>query len=139
VALNALVSSERVNAIMGWVMVGVTTVGAVESFLTSAFLWSGFSLLLVAVASLPALTTRDWMAMVPWPLLFSAAVAVVARAIELYSETAGYLAIATLALLMVVELGHRFAVGFGVLTTMAIERSGSLLSFTPISGSGPSS
>lgn len=67
--------------------------------------------------------------MAPWPLLFGAAVAVVARTIELYPEIAGYLAITTLALLIVVELdvftpielGHRFAVSFGVLTTMAIE------------------
>lgn len=128
-ALDALVTGERVNAIVGWAMVAIVVLGAVESFLTSAFLWGGFSLLLVAVASLPALTTRDWMAMVPWPLLFSAAIAVVTRAVELYPEIAGYLAIATLALLVVVELdvftpvelGRRFAVGFGVLTTMAIE------------------
>jgi hypothetical protein len=129
VALDALLNSARINAIVGWATVGVMVIGAVESFLTNAVLWGGFSLLLVAVASLPALTTGDWMAMVPWPLLFGAAVAVIVRAIELFSETAGYLAIATFALLMVVELdvftpvelGRRFAVVFGVLTTMAIE------------------
>jgi hypothetical protein len=105
------------------------TLVAARSLLTGALLWGGFSLLLAAVASLPALTTRDWRAMVPWPLLVSAAVALLAITVELYSETAGYLAIATLALLVVVELdvfttvklGRRFAVAFGVLTTMAIE------------------
>ncbi len=107
----------------------MVTLWAVESILTGDLLWGGFSLLLAAVASLPALTTRDWLAMVPWPLPFSAAVAVIARATELSTETAGYLGVATLALLVVVELdvftsvelGRRFAVAFGVLTTMAVE------------------
>ncbi|WP_327051192.1 hypothetical protein [Halomicrococcus gelatinilyticus] len=129
VALDALVTSERLNAVVGWVSVAMVTLWAVESILTGDLLWGGFSLLLAAVASLPALTTRDWLAMVPWPLPFSAAVAVIARATELSTETAGYLGVATLALLVVVELdvftsvelGRRFAVAFGVLTTMAVE------------------
>lgn len=128
-ALDSLVTSERVNAIIGWVMIGIVALGSVERFLTNALLWGGFSLLLVAVALVPALTTRDWTAMVPWPLLFVAAIAVIARAANIYPDITGYLAIATLALLMVVELdgftsvefGRRFAVGFGILTTMAIE------------------
>lgn len=128
-ALDALVTSERVNALIGWIMIGNVALGAAESVLSNSLLWSGFSLFLVAVASLPALATRDWTAIVPWPLLSVAAIAILARAAEIYSETAGYLAIATLALLVVVELdvftpvelGHRFAVVFGVLTTMAIE------------------
>ncbi|WP_458188798.1 hypothetical protein [Haladaptatus sp. NG-WS-4] len=83
-ALDALVRSERVNAIVGWVVVAIVTLWAAERLLTGAFLWGGFSLLLAVVASLPALITRDWMAMVPWPLPFGAAVAVAARAVELY-------------------------------------------------------
>lgn len=124
-----LTTSERLNAIIGWILTGIMAVGAIKSALTNAFLWSGFSLLLVAVASVPALTNRNWAAMVPWPLLSVATVAVIARAADVYPETAGYLAIAALALVIVVELdvftpvelGRRFAVGFGVLTTMAIE------------------
>lgn len=110
-------------------MTGIMVVGAVESVLTSALLWGGFSFLFGAVTSVPALTTRDWTAMAPWPLLSVGAVAVIARAAEVAPEIAGYLAIATLALTVVVELdvftpvelGRRFAVGFGVLTTLAIE------------------
>lgn len=128
-ALEALVTSERANAIVGWTAIGIVILGAAGSFLTSALLWGGFALLLAAVASVPALTTRDWTAMVPWPLPFSAPVAVVAKTTEFYPEPAGYLAIAALALLVVVELDaftpveldRRFAVGFGVLTTMATE------------------
>lgn len=123
------VTNERIHIITGWLLIGIMVVGAVESFLTRSLLWSGFTLLLVAVAVLPALATQNVRAIVPWPLLFAAAVAVIARATNFYVETAGYLAIATLALVVVVELdmftpvelGRRFAVAFGVLTTMAIE------------------
>jgi hypothetical protein len=129
VVLDALVASERVNAIISWVMIALVALGAVESLLTGALLWGGFALFLAAVASIPALTTRDWLAMVPWPLLGGAAVAIVARALEIYPEIAGYLGIATLALIVVVELDvftpveleYRFAIVFGVLTTMALE------------------
>lgn len=124
-----LITSEQLNAIVGWILTGLVAVVAIEGTLTNSFLWSGFSLLLAAVASVPALMTRDWTAMVPWPLLSVATVAVIVRAADVYPETAGYLAIAALALVIVVELdvftpvelGRRFAVGFGVLTTMAIE------------------
>lgn len=127
--LDEFVNSERTNAIIGWVLLGVAAISGVESVLTGAVLWGGFSLFVVAVAALPALATDDWTAMVPWPLLSVAAVAVVARAVEVYPETAGNVAIAALALVAVVELDaftsveltRRFAVVFGVLTTMAAE------------------
>lgn len=110
-------------------MVGVIALGAAESFLTDAILWGVFSLLLASVVALPALTTGDWTAMISWPILFVAAVAVIARAVGIYAEIAGFLAIATLALTIVVELeaftsvelSRWFAVLFAVLTTLAIE------------------
>jgi len=119
----------RVNAGLGWASNGVVTLAALESVLSETPLWGGFSLLVVIVVSAPALVTREWTAMVPWPLVSVAAIAVTARAVGFSPDAAGYLAIAMLALLIVVELdvftsielGRRFAVGFGVLTAMAIE------------------
>lgn len=127
--LGELANGERVNAVIGWMMIGIVMLGAAESFLMNALLWGVFSLLVVAVAAIPALTNHDWMVMVPWPVLLVAAIAVVARAAEFYSEAAGYLAIATLALIVVVELeaftpvelSRWFAVSFAVLTTLAIQ------------------
>lgn len=127
--LTGFLTSERVNAILGWGLTGIVALGAAESLLTHAPYWGGFSLSVAAVASLPALAIRNWMAMVPWPLLFVAAIAVMARVVGFYPEIAGYLAIAALALIIVVELdvftpvdlSRRFAVVFGVLTTMALE------------------
>lgn len=103
--------------------------GAVESFLTNDPLWGIFSLFLVVAASLPVLTLHDRTAMVPWLLLAVGAIAVLARATGFYVEVAGYVAIATLALVIVVELtvftqvelSRWFAVLFAVMTTMAIE------------------
>lgn len=102
---------------------------AVESALTGAYLWSGLTLFAAAVAVAPALVTGDWRAMVPWPLLLLAAVAVGVRALGVAPETAGYVAVAALALVLVaeldaftpVEMTRRFAIVFGVLTTMALQ------------------
>ncbi|WP_247731083.1 hypothetical protein [Halovivax limisalsi] len=119
----------RRNAVLGWALTGAIGLAAVASVRSGALLWGGFAIVLGAVASTPAVIRRDWTAMAPWPLLATAAIAVGARAIELYPDVAGFLAIAALALVLVVELdaftpvelGPRFAVVFGVLTTLAIE------------------
>lgn len=128
-SLNALAHSEPVNAIIGWLLLGILVLAIVESLLTNAFLWAGFSFLLVTVTVLPPWLTADWTVMVPWPLLLIAAVAVLLRASGMYLEIAGYLAVATLALITVVELdaftsvemSRRFAIGFAVLTTLAFQ------------------
>lgn len=117
------------NAIIGWVVAGVVMVAAPVSFVTTEPIWGGFSLVFVAVIALPAVATHDWTAMAPWPLLAVAAIAITARNGGLYPETVGYVAIATLALVIVVELdvstsirlSRRFAVAFAVLTTLAVE------------------
>jgi hypothetical protein len=67
--------------------------------------------------------------MAPWTLLSVAAIAVIARIAGVYPEAAGYVAIASLAIVVVVELdvftpihlSRRFAVGFAVLTALAME------------------
>lgn len=110
-------------------MITIVIVGAAGSILTGSLLWGGFLLFVAFIASLPAIATQNWTALVPWPLLSVAAISAVARIAEIYSEPTGYLAIATLAFVVVVELdvftsvelGRRFAIGFGVLTTLAIE------------------
>lgn len=73
--------------------------------------------------------TRDWTTMAPWPIISIATIAILARLMGLYPEAAGYIAMTTLALVIVVELDNftsiqlsrPFAVGFAVLTTLAIE------------------
>jgi len=129
VTLEDLVHGQRANAALGWTLLAVVALSAVEGVFTTSVLWRGLALLVVVVASLPALATRDWTAMLPWPVLSVAAIAVIARAVGLDPEAAGYLIVATLALVVVVELevftsvelSRRFAVAFAVMTTMALQ------------------
>ena len=129
VSLGWLARSRRVNALLGWVLTGTVVLGVVGSFRMDALLWGGFASVVAVVTTVPALSTGDWTVMPPWPLLLGAAVAVLARTIGVYSEIAGYFAVAVLALVTVVELdaftpvdmSRRFASGFAVLTTMAVQ------------------
>nr|WP_233341113.1 hypothetical protein [Haloprofundus sp. MHR1] len=117
------------NATIGWILTGAVAMTGLTSVLTHEILWGVFSGFVAVVISLPALLTRDWTAIVSWSLLAVAAVAVLARAFDFYSNTAGYLAIAALALIIVVELdvftsvelSRRFAIVFAVLMTMALQ------------------
>lgn len=129
VQLQAVVHSDRINALIGWLVLSIVAFAAVESFLTGAFLWGGFTLFFIGVTMMPALSTGDWTVMVPWPLLVVAAVAMIGRVLGIYLEIAGYLAVVTLALIVAVELdaftpvqmSRRFAVGFAALTTLAVQ------------------
>ena len=121
------IHGERVTAVVGWGLIAVMAAAAVESLLTGAVLWGLFSSVFVVVAVLPALADREWTAMAPWVLLLVATAAVVSRAAEFHSEAAGFVAIATLAVLVVVELeaftsvrlGRWFALSFAVMTALA--------------------
>ena len=128
-ALKSLVHGERVNAVLGWAMAGIVALVAIESFLTDAFLWGSLAILIVAIVALPAAVTGLPTAMAPWPIPFGAAVAVVLRAFDFYPDITGYVAIGTIALLLVVELdvytrvelSRRFAVVFATMTTMSLQ------------------
>lgn len=125
--LDRPIHGERVTAVVGWGLIAVMAAAAVESFLTGAPLWGLFSSAFVLLAALPALMSREWTAMAPWVLLLVATAAVVSRAVELHSEAAGFVAIATLAVLVVVELetftpvtlSRWFALSFAVMTALA--------------------
>lgn len=127
--VDDLVHGRRANAVIGWIVAGVLTLAAAMNVATNAVVWGGFSVFLVAVVAVPALVARDWTAMAPWPILSVATSAVIARVMGWYPEAAGYVAIATSAIVIVVELdvftpvhlSRRFAVGFAVMTTLAIE------------------
>lgn len=129
VTLDGLIHDERTNAAVGWLLLGIVAVDGVENLLRDVPLWGGFELLVVAVAAMPALMTREWTAMVPWPILSITALAVLVGTAVVPFEMTVYLAIASLAFVVVVELeaftsvelSSRFAVGFAVLTTIALQ------------------
>ncbi|MFW6018562.1 MAG: hypothetical protein ACOCPX_07045 [Halapricum sp.] len=112
-----------------WVLIAAVGLLGLVSLVTGELLWGGFVLLIAFVAALPALVLGAWSATVPWPLLAVPAVAAFAWVGEFNRETAGYLAIVALALIIVIELesftpielSRRFAVVFCVMVTMALE------------------
>lgn len=124
---TSLARDERVNALLGWLLVGTLAVSVVDRLVAGALLWAGLTLGVVALAVVPPLVTRAWTVMVPWPVVGLGVLAVSVRG--LYPELGGYLAVTTLALLAVVELdaftpvemSRRFAVGFAALTTLAVQ------------------
>ena len=119
----------RTNALIGWVLLAAVVVSGVHSLLTRQFLWSGFEVLFVVLAALPAAVSGDWRVLVPWPLLLVGAVAFVGQSLGFHQELTGYTAVAAFALVAVgeletftaVEMSSRFAVSFAALTTMAIQ------------------
>lgn len=110
-------------------MTAIIVLVAVQRFLTAAYLWSGLTFTIAVAIAVPALRTSCLAAIVPWPLPFVAAAAVVLRAVEFAPDITGYLAISTIALILVVELdvytdvqlSRRFAIIFATMTTMALQ------------------
>lgn len=127
--LHFLGHSEPLNAILGWVSVGVLAISIVYNLLSGVLLWAGFSATILIVVLLPPWSTGRWSVMAPWPLVSVSALAVWSGSTGFSSEIAGYVAVAALALLVAVELdaftavemSRRFAVAFAVLTTLAVQ------------------
>ena len=127
--LKSLVRDEEVNAVLGWATTSIIALAAIESYLTDAYLWGSLAVLTISVVALPAVVTSRLTAMVSWPIPFVAAVAMVLHAFELSPDVTGYVAIGTIALMLVVELdvytevelSRRFAVVFATMTTMSLQ------------------
>lgn len=126
---HSLVRGGQSNALIGWFVAGCVALTAVANLHLAPSIWVGYALLLVGVVALPAVVTGDWVTMIHWPIAAIAASAVILRVTGVVPEVAGYVAIVALALVIVVELdtftsvelSRRFAVGFAVLTALAIE------------------
>ncbi|WP_255149183.1 hypothetical protein [Halorarius halobius] len=128
---SVLEDAER-NAVLSWLLVGFVVAVAGGSLLAGDLLWAGFALSVAAIAVVPAVTFRDPTAMLPWEVLLLAVLPLLGRVVttELTAfrgNVASYLSVAALALVVAVELdlltpvemNHRFAVAFVVVTTMA--------------------
>jgi len=126
---DPFVNDDRANAVLGWALLVVLIGAAGQSALAGQLMWSGLSLIVAIAIAVPALVTRTATTIVPWPLVFVAAVAVTVRTLGYAVEVAGYVAVAAVALVVVVELdvftevdmSRRFAVVFAVLVTLATE------------------
>jgi hypothetical protein len=128
--LDLLFRERRSNALVGWAIVALFVVVAVEEVLTGDLLWGAFVFVGALLASLPAIAYRNFEVMPPWEVLALTAPPVLGRAfatLDVTSAFTTYLAVATFALLIAVELQAftptkmtiGFAVLFVVVTTMA--------------------
>jgi len=134
--LASVVESRRVNAALAGSIALFLAVAAVGQFFAGELEWAGFTVAVLIVALVPPVVRRSPTAMLPWEVVFLAALPIVSRAL-VAGETVGgmtfsgrittFVAVAAVALLIAVELdvftgvkmNHRFAVVFVVVTTMA--------------------
>ncbi|WP_265112133.1 hypothetical protein [Halosolutus halophilus] len=125
--LQSLIENERINAVFAWPVVCSIIVAALVTVRQGSFLWATLATAIAALAFVPAIVRRDALVMPPWEVLTVAAIPIWVR---LYGTLpiAGFLTVATIALLVTVELdaftpiemSGRFAVAFVVLATMAV-------------------
>jgi hypothetical protein len=117
------------NAALSWFLVGIVLAFAFTAVLVGQFVVAGFALAVVAVGLAPVAATGSWRTMLPFPFLFIAALplAVSVFTPDVATDLLTALSIATLALLVVVDLHlltavrmtPAFATFFVVLSTLA--------------------
>lgn len=125
--LAPLIERERADAAVAWLATFALAAAGWQLLADGAAQWAALAALLVAVAAVPPLATRDPAVTMPGELVVLIAVPVVARAAGLFVQATPFLAVAGLALLAAValdaftslEMTPRFAVAFVVVTTMA--------------------
>lgn len=128
--LGTAVEDQRLNAALGWSLVGFLCAVAVETLLDGALLWAGFSLVAGALALVPTAVHRDPRVMLPWEVLLLATLPVLGNAFAttaLSHRIATYVSVAAVAVIVAVELhvftsvrmNHAFAVTFVVVATLA--------------------
>lgn len=130
--IGSVLEEAKINAAIAWGLVVFVLSVAVANVLTDDLLWAGFALVVAILALVPPIRYRDATAMLPWEVLLLAGVPLFARVVAelaaLQGDVATYLSVAALALVVAVELDlltpvemdHRFAVAFVVITTMAV-------------------
>lgn len=122
-------STEKLNTVLGWLLTAIVGLATLEYLLSANWLWSSFAIVCLLVILVPPLLTRNWAAMAPGPLLVLVTIGIVAGGNQIFPETAGYVAVASLGVLIAIELdvftsvemSRRFALGFAVLSTLAVQ------------------
>lgn len=136
-SLSSPIRGERTNAALAWTAAGVlAAVGAVTLVVDSPP-WALMWLFVAGLVALPAVLTRDPTTVVPWPLPACGAAAAGLRFVGVDPELVGYVAVAAVSLIAVVELdafgaaemSPRFTVVFGAMTTMAVQAWWSVVQF----------
>jgi hypothetical protein len=134
--LRDVVESQRLNAVLAWLLVGFLLVAVVVNLRQRSVVWAGFVAVVAVLALVPAVRYRDPLTMLPWEVLLLASLPVVGRTLVVGQTLGGvvltgrvttYLAVAAVALIVAVELdvftpvrmNEAFALLFVVIATMA--------------------
>ena len=134
--LREIVESQRLNAVLAWVLVGFLGLAVVANLLERSVVWAGFTAAVAALALVPAVRYRDPVTMLPWEVLLVASLPVVGRTFVVGQRVGGftltgrvttYLAVAAVALIIAVKLdvftpvrmNEAFALLFVVVATTA--------------------
>jgi len=129
--LATVIETERVNAALGWGLVGLVTAVALASLSHADLAWTAFCVGVGGLAVVPPLRFRDPRVMLPWEVLLVAFLPVLGHVLAtwwLTTDVSTYLSVAALALVASVELDLFTSVRmtdavagfFVVVTTMAV-------------------
>lgn len=134
--LRGVVESQRLNALLAWLLVGLLLVAAGVNFVERHPVWAGVTATVAVLALIPAIRYRDPLTMLPWEVLLVASLPIIGRTfvvgqrvgeITLTGRLTTYLAVAAVALVIAVELdaftavrmNRAFALLFVVVATTA--------------------
>ncbi|ELZ13421.1 hypothetical protein C479_01211 [Halovivax asiaticus JCM 14624] len=130
IGLDRLLADGRENAIVSWLVVGAIGVGGGGALAAGRPLWIAFAIVLLSLAVIPPVSFRSWRVMLPWEVLFLAALPMFGLALggpRTTGHFTAYLSVAAVALVLAVELQAftsvemtaGFAIVFVAITTMA--------------------
>lgn len=116
-----LLTDQRINAVVGWLLVAALAAVAGESLLDGDLQWGIFVTGVLVLCLLVPVAFRDPAVMLPWEVVALAALSTLGRAVATFdpvSDLTVYISVAALALIVAVELdlftGVRMTVGFAV-------------------------
>ncbi|WP_246998049.1 hypothetical protein [Halosolutus gelatinilyticus] len=129
--LGGLVDDPRRNAALAWLVTALLATLAIAHALSGSYRWFVFTGFAIAIVLAPVVAFRDPIAMPPWELLLLVLVPIVDATVlgkSVLTSVTVYVAVATIALLVAVEIdrftavrmNHAFAIAFVVLATLAV-------------------
>jgi hypothetical protein len=105
--LDVLLNDARLNALLGWALVGFMGLVGIESLLDGDWVWVVVATFVVALAVIPPVVYRDEKVMLPWEVLLLVMLPLLGRSlfpVGLIADVAAYLSVAAVALVIAVEL-----------------------------------
>lgn len=134
IALSDLLAKRQRNATISWLLLGLAALAGIGGVIATGPLWSIFAVVIVLLGLIPPIAYRSRYVMLPWEVLAMAVLPLIGIALgadRLSSQFVGYLAIAAVGLVIVVELDSfssiRMSPGFAIVLVVASTMAASAL------------